>query len=58
MDIQNIIVGAIIFLALLYVGSNVWRKVKSFSGKSSCGTNCGCDVKSSAKTSFEQIRKS
>ncbi|MDQ3089020.1 MAG: FeoB-associated Cys-rich membrane protein [Acidobacteriota bacterium] len=58
MDIQNSIVGTIILLALLYVGSNIWRKVKSFSGKSSCGSNCGCGSKSSPKDSFEQIRKS
>jgi len=58
MDVQNITVGTIIFLALLYVGLNLWRKVKSFSGKSSCGTDCGCSSKSSAKNSFEQIRKS
>jgi hypothetical protein len=58
MDIQNIIVGTIIILALFYVGLNVWRKVKSFSSKSSCGTDCGCGSKSSAKNSFGQIRKS
>ncbi|MBA2494878.1 MAG: FeoB-associated Cys-rich membrane protein [Acidobacteria bacterium] len=58
MNWQVLIVGIIIFIALFYVGTNVWRKVKSFSGKSSCGTDdCGCGTKSSAKKSFVQIGK-
>ncbi|MGI8639843.1 MAG: FeoB-associated Cys-rich membrane protein [Pyrinomonadaceae bacterium] len=59
MNFQIIIVGLIIFIALLYVGANVWRKVRSFSVKSSCGTgDCGCGTKSQSKKSFVQIGKS
>jgi hypothetical protein len=58
MNIQTIIVGIIIFIALFYVGANIWRKVKSFSGKSSCGTgDCGCGTKSKSEKSFMQIGK-
>jgi hypothetical protein len=57
MNFQNIIVGVIIFAALFYVGVNVWQKVKSFSGKSSCGTDCGCGTKAK-ENSFVQVGKS
>jgi hypothetical protein len=43
MDIQTIIVSFIILVALLYVGKMALVKVKSFSAKSNCGNNCGCD---------------
>ncbi|MEP7036704.1 MAG: FeoB-associated Cys-rich membrane protein [Acidobacteriota bacterium] len=59
MNFQTIIVGIIILIALFYIGANVWRKVKSFSGKSSCGTgDCGCGTKSKSKNPFIQIGKS
>lgn len=45
MGIQNIITGFIVLLACLYVGKIVWQKVKSFSSKQSCGSDCGCGVK-------------
>jgi hypothetical protein len=45
MDFQIISVGTIIFLALAYIGFNVWRKVKSFSAKSSCAAGCDCAAK-------------
>lgn len=50
MEIQNIIVGIIIFAALVYVGKMVLGKAKSFSGNESCGSDCGCETKSKAKT--------
>ncbi|MBA3631759.1 MAG: FeoB-associated Cys-rich membrane protein [Acidobacteria bacterium] len=50
MNWQVLIVGLIIFIAFLYIGASVWRKVKSFSSKSSCGTgDCGCGTKSQSK---------
>jgi hypothetical protein len=49
MDWQILIVIAIIVLALLYVGKNVWRKAKSFAPKGDCGADCGCDAKAKAK---------
>ena len=57
MNIQYIIVGTIIIFALFYIGVNIWRKVKSFSSKSSCGSDCGCGTKSQTKNSFMQIGK-
>ncbi|MBA3692938.1 MAG: FeoB-associated Cys-rich membrane protein [Acidobacteria bacterium] len=45
MDWQTITVGIIVLLALLYVGANVRRKVKSFSSNSACGADCGCEGK-------------
>ncbi len=59
MNIQNIIVFLIILAAVFYVGKQVWQKVKSFSGKSSCASNCGCgDGKSTAKNSLVNVQKS
>jgi len=60
MNAQNIIVGLIVLLALLYAGKIALEKVKSFSTKSaSCGSDCGCgDGKSAAKNSFVSIQKS
>jgi len=49
MDWQILIVIAIIALALLFVGKNVWRKAKSFVPKGDCGADCGCDAKGKAK---------
>jgi len=45
MNTQNIIAAIIILAALAYVGMQVWRKVQSFSTKKSCGSDCGCGVK-------------
>ncbi|MDQ6786848.1 MAG: FeoB-associated Cys-rich membrane protein [Acidobacteriota bacterium] len=45
MNIQNILVGIIILFACFYIGRTVWQKVKSFSAKSSCGSDCGCEGK-------------
>lgn len=45
MDVQIIIVAVIIFLAVFFVGKNIWRKAKSFSPKGGCGASCGCDAK-------------
>jgi hypothetical protein len=43
MDVQTIIVSVIILGAMLYIGEQIWRKVKSFSSKTSaCATDCGC----------------
>jgi hypothetical protein len=49
MDIQTIIVAIVILLAFLYVGKIVLGKVKSFSPKSSCASDCGCGTKAKAK---------
>ncbi|MGI8469241.1 MAG: FeoB-associated Cys-rich membrane protein [Pyrinomonadaceae bacterium] len=49
MNVQNIIVAIIILSALVYVGSILLRKVKSFSSKSGCGADCGCDGKQKSK---------
>jgi len=46
MNWQIVIVAIIILLALLYVSKNLWLKAKSFSPKSSCATDCGCEKKS------------
>ena len=49
MNFQTLIVGAIVLLALLYIGKSVLSKAKSFSAESSCGSDCGCGVKSNDK---------
>jgi hypothetical protein len=49
MNWQAIIVGIIIFLAFLYAANMVWKRVKSFSQKSVCGTDCGCGAKSNGR---------
>jgi len=45
MDFQTIIVGTIILLASLYIGKIIFGKIKAFSPKQSCGSDCGCGVK-------------
>jgi len=58
MNIQNTIVFCIVAAACFYVGGIVWKKVKSFSGKSSCASGCGCgDTKSSARNTLINIQK-
>ena len=42
MDFQSIVVAVVILAALAYIGRRVWRKINSFSEKSSCGIGCGC----------------
>ncbi|MGI8786365.1 MAG: FeoB-associated Cys-rich membrane protein [Pyrinomonadaceae bacterium] len=49
MDVQIIIVAVIVLAACLYVGQMIWRKTKSFSSKSSCGSDCGCEGKQKNK---------
>jgi type II secretory pathway pseudopilin PulG len=48
MDIQVIIVIAIILAATAYVGQMIWRKAKSASNNSACASDCGCDAKKAA----------
>jgi hypothetical protein len=43
MDVQTVIVGIIILAALVYAARMTWKKVRGFSSKAGCGTNCGCD---------------
>jgi FeoB-associated Cys-rich membrane protein len=43
---QTIIVSIIIIAAVIYVGSLLLKKAKSFSPKKSCGSDCGCEAKS------------
>ncbi|MFN2392513.1 MAG: hypothetical protein ABR566_11165 [Pyrinomonadaceae bacterium] len=45
MNFQTIIVAIIILLALLYAGKIILGKVKAFSLKSSCSSDCGCAVR-------------
>ncbi|MCU1291003.1 MAG: hypothetical protein JWN60_3232 [Acidobacteria bacterium] len=40
---QTIIVSVIILAALLYVGIQIAGKVKSFTPKGGCGSDCGCE---------------
>ena len=50
MNFQNIIVAIIILAALVYVGTMLWNKMKSFAPKdSSCGADCGCEAKVKVK---------
>lgn len=42
MNIQLIIVIAIIVAAAAYVGRMAWLKAKATTGKGDCGTDCGC----------------
>lgn len=54
MDIQTPIVAIIITLALGFIFINLGRKVKSFSAKSNCGNDCGCD---SSSKKLSQIQR-
>ena len=45
MDFQTIIVGIMILLAASYVGKAIFGKIKSFSPKQTCDSDCGCGVK-------------
>lgn len=42
MDTQNTAVAFIVLLALTYVGLILFKKLKSFTNKGSCGSDCGC----------------
>jgi len=42
MNAQNIILILIVASALLYIASMVWKKVRSFSPKKGCDSDCGC----------------
>lgn len=55
MDWQAAVVGIIIIFALLYTVKLVWGKVKSFSSKSACRADCGCEAKTNRK--FSDSRK-
>jgi hypothetical protein len=54
MDIQTIAVSMIILAATLYGGVQIWRKVKAFSPKTSCDSDCGCS--SSMKTAKTLVK--
>ncbi|MGQ0541257.1 MAG: FeoB-associated Cys-rich membrane protein [Blastocatellia bacterium] len=43
MNIQYIIVIAIIFAAVVYAGAMLRKKARSFSVKKTCNTGCGCN---------------
>jgi hypothetical protein len=58
MDVQTLIVGVIILAAVFYVGSLIWKKAKSFSSNSGCGTDCGCDSAAKPKNLLTQIKRS
>jgi hypothetical protein len=57
MDLQAIFVGIIIFLAFLYTTKKIWKRIKSFSPKTACGSDCGCDANSSGKSSTHIIKQ-
>lgn len=42
-ETQSIIVFLVIGAAAFYFGATYFRKAKSFSSKTSCGDDCGCD---------------
>ena len=42
MSVQSITVFAIIAAAAAYGAYALWRKRRSFSPKSGCGSDCGC----------------
>ena len=42
MDIQTVIVLLIVTGALLYFGSGMLKKARSFAPKADCGDDCGC----------------
>jgi len=44
MTVQYIIVILIVVSAFVYAGTMLWKKSRSFSTKSKCGTDCGCNV--------------
>lgn len=45
MNFQTIAVLAIILVAVLFAGSKLIRKRRSFSTKADCGSDCGCGEK-------------
>ncbi|MGI8812179.1 MAG: FeoB-associated Cys-rich membrane protein [Pyrinomonadaceae bacterium] len=47
MDAQNIIAFAIVLAAIVYAGSIALRKTRSFSKKSGCASDCGCEGRTS-----------
>jgi hypothetical protein len=57
MDIQFFMVGMIIVVASLYIGKQIYLKLKSTTSKSSCGSDCGCDAVSTKKMSPVQIKR-
>ncbi|MBX3290166.1 MAG: FeoB-associated Cys-rich membrane protein [Acidobacteria bacterium] len=40
---EYIVIGAIVAAAVLYLGAVIFKKTKSMSAKSDCGSDCGCD---------------
>jgi hypothetical protein len=46
MDIQTIIAGLIILVAVAYATKALLRKSKAFSPRSACVDDCGCSSKS------------
>jgi hypothetical protein len=46
MDIQTIIAGLIILIAVAYAAMVLLRKTKAFSPRSTCVDDCGCSSKS------------
>jgi hypothetical protein len=46
MDTQSIAVGLIVFGAAAYVGSLLWKRIRSFAPKKPCADDCGCGTDS------------
>jgi len=46
MNFQYILAALIIAGALSYAGVVFWKKTRSFSPKSGCGSDCGCGSES------------
>jgi hypothetical protein len=45
LEMQNIIALLILGGAVFYVGSVLWKRTQSFSGKAGCADDCGCSIK-------------
>lgn len=54
-DIQTLIAGSIVFLAALYAGFLLHRKIRNLSPRnsSSCPNDCGCEGKAKKKLSIK-----
>ena len=46
MDIQTIIAGLIILIAVTYAATVLRRKTRAFAPRSTCVDDCGCSAKS------------
>ena len=57
MNWQAVIVAIILLSAGIYTANMIWKRVKSFSAKTACGNDCGCDTKSVAKIPTKALKR-